>query len=150
MVTPHYRLLLTGLILLVTTVELVHAETPDYRFNANIDAQSSLAKERIAFARQVYEATQRKDAEWISSRILYPVRTGHDRDSKVFKSNKSFMPYLAAKFKGGLFEAIYKEITHPEMFLNYQGVMLGDGVVWFDGDSLATMKISSFAHLIHQ
>ncbi|NQU19348.1 hypothetical protein HQ550_04250 [bacterium] len=83
------------------------------------------------FARQFKDAVIKQDRKRVASMINYPLQLMSN--GKMIKNSKDFI----ANYDYIIDKNAYQEITNShtsDMFSNYQGVMLGDGVAWFGGN----------------
>jgi hypothetical protein len=82
------------------------------------------------FLADIVSALQKKDSAWIASRMVYPLSVVVSNRTDIVRSKEEFAPIL----KRQLTDSVRSKITtsareHP--FKNWQGVMIGDGILWF-------------------
>ena len=116
--------LVIGLILAASS-----ARADDTSTNANLDMQFGTHAE----FRKVFDALKagvaRNDAAGLSKVVNYPlaVRTGGRK--LTIKSSRAFIANYSAIMRPSIVKAI-ENANYGELFVNYQGAMLGDGEVW--------------------
>ena len=94
-------------------------------------------------ASQLTTALENDDKETIANLIEYPLRINKSRSGKTlhyFITNKNeFEKQYASLFTDANKKSIIKDIS---LFCNYQGAMLGGGVVWLHSDDKSTKIFS--------
>ena len=110
-------------------------ETLDDLYGAHAPYQS--------FFEKLKKAVAENDKKTVSSMVDYPFQARINgkalkiRDAAHFEAD--YDKILTAKVK----EAVAKQ-TYPTLFANWQGVMIGDGEIWFSGiDEKNTVKITA-------
>ena len=100
------------------------------------------------FVDKFKKAVISKDKDIVASMIKYPVEANF-QDKKVIISNaKEFIKLYDDVFNGDLVNKIASFPT-SNMFANYQGVMLGNGEVWFgrDGNNIKIVAVGACRRL---
>lgn len=82
------------------------------------------------FVSKFKEAVIKKDKETVASMILYPIKATFKDRAVIIHSEKEFLKLYDDVFDKELYNKIVKADTN-NMWSNYQGVMIGDGDVWF-------------------
>lgn len=94
------------------------------------------------FMKYVKEAILKNDRQWVISHIKYPVNVTLNHKRTAIKSQKqmsvNFNQIFHAEFKKKI-----KDACTCNMFVNYQGIMLGDGQIWVE-----TFKMKSKDQLL--
>ncbi len=108
------------------------------------------------FLAEVISAVERQDADWIAAHAKLPMveagKSGSKR--KMIKTKKQLKSLLAGELTPALLKEMQLAAKEP-LFVNYQGVMLGNGILWFsqtyDSDAkLTTNWILSFGNIVCQ
>ena len=94
------------------------------------------------FANKFKEAVVNKDRNTVASMILYPTKAILKNKAVIINNEKGFLELYDDIFDKDLNSKIANADTH-NMFANYQGVMLGDGEVWFgsDGNNIKVIAV---------
>ncbi len=86
--------------------------------------------EQIEFINELKTATQVEDKEWISEYIAYPLSVSLVKGSRVLLETKAdFIEYYDSIFNANVKEAILQQ-GMTDLFINWQGLMIGRGQVW--------------------
>ena len=83
------------------------------------------------FLADVLSAVARKDANWIAAHSAIPLVVETPTGKKVVKTEKEFASLLESRFSIALCTKMQLDATKP-LFRNWRGIMLGDGVLWFE------------------
>jgi hypothetical protein len=83
------------------------------------------------FLADVLSAVARKDANWIAAHTAMPLVVETSTGKKVVKTEKEFTSVLESKFSIALCTRMQLDATKP-LFRNWRGIMLGDGILWFE------------------
>jgi len=83
------------------------------------------------FLGEVVDALTRKDAAWIADHMVYPLSIVANDRKRVVKSKRRFVAIVRREFAGGVGARIAEAAKAP-LFKNWQGVMVGDGILWFE------------------
>ena len=108
------------------------------------------------FLVEVLLAVKRQDVGWIAAHAQLPMVAGEKRGSKrkIITTQKQLKLLLTGKLTPALLKEMQEAAKEP-LFVNYQGVMLGDGILWFyhplNNDSTAAQHwILAFGNLVWQ
>ena len=108
------------------------------------------------FLVEVLLAVKRQDVGWIAAHAQLPMVAGENRGPKrkIIKTQKQLRLLLTGKLTPVLLKEMQVAAKEP-LFVNYQGVMLGNGILWFyhplDNDSTAAQHwILAFGDLVWQ
>ena len=72
-------------------------------------------------------------AEDLANLIVFPTTVMINAKSTKFKDKKEFLKAYPKVFTKKYRETVAKaKANKKDMFTNYQGIMLGDGCIWFD------------------
>lgn len=83
------------------------------------------------FLADVLLAVARKDAHWIAAHSALPLIVETPTGKKLIKTEKEFAAALESKFSIALCTKMQLDATKP-LFRNCHGIMLGDGILWFE------------------
>lgn len=102
---------------------------PDPRYRmAGIDD----ARDVRAFIRDLQFAVEANDTEALAGMIRYPFTIwNHGEAVRVYADREALLPHLHALFTRRVRQAIL-DAEWASLFVRDQGVMIGDGEVWFD------------------
>ena len=81
------------------------------------------------FLSQVVDAASRKDTAWIASHMNYPLYVFSEKGKRLVRNKDEFVPVLKRELTDKIAARIAAEAKKP-LFKNWQGVMVGDGLVW--------------------
>jgi hypothetical protein len=123
------------------------------RFVAAADIYPITAADQ-KFLAEVVDAIHKKDVVWLAGHMAYPISVTVSNRTYVVKSQKEFAPILSR----GLTDRIRTQIADAAkapLFKNWQGVMVGDGLLWFSayqspGDNSWTYGIFTLGHIAFQ
>jgi hypothetical protein len=82
------------------------------------------------FLSEIVEAVKRKDAPWIAEHMAYPVLVNTANGDQLVKGKKKFSAILSIRFTDSAFAKLPDDARKP-LFKNWQGVMVGNGTLWF-------------------
>ena len=84
------------------------------------------------FLEELRDAAEAGDLQALAGRVRYPFRL-YDKGEVIreYATLSDLIPDLRAVFTPGVLTAI-REQDFDTLFVNYQGVMIGGGAVWFD------------------
>ncbi len=95
--------------------------------NAGFDADSQF----VAFYHQFQRAVRNDDSLFISTLLQYPTQaTLNIRKPLKLKNPRAFLQHYREIFDDRLKELILSQ-PPDNFFANYQGVMIGNGQIWF-------------------
>lgn len=102
------------------------------------------------FLADIVGALQKKDTAWIAGHMAYPLSVVVSNRTHIVKSQEEFAPILGRELTDGIRTKII-ELAKQPLFKNWQGVMVGDGLVWFAdyqraGDKSGTYGIFAIGH----
>jgi len=83
-----------------------------------------------AFLRDVLAAVERKDATWIGVHSLLPMAVTEDGKTRVIE--KEELVRLVKHSLTDAFSARFHSEAQKPLFKNWRGVMVGDGILWFE------------------
>ncbi|MFC7559144.1 hypothetical protein ACFQY3_09280 [Paenibacillus farraposensis] len=75
------------------------------------------------------KAVADNDKEKVANYILYPLRVNDSEKSLTIPNKKDFMAKYDQIFTDAIREALVNQKT-DDLFVNYQGVMVGSGELW--------------------
>jgi hypothetical protein len=106
------------------------------------------------FLSEIVGALQKKDSAWIAAHMVYPLSVVVSNRTRIVKSKEEFAPIVGRQLTDSLRTNIVGLAKEP-LFRNWQGSMLGDGVLWFTqyqraGDKAWTYGIFAFGHFAFQ
>lgn len=134
-----------GLILLTG---LCSAEPPEFSAAEGSAENYPVTDKHFLIARSIFQAIEKQDLDWVVARMAYPTKVIiPGKKPKLVSSPDDLRKILEAQFRVGLGRRMLAEIrADPELFSNYQGVMMGRGTVWFvgNGTEVGKMFILSF------
>ena len=131
-----------ALVLLATGAKLAHTQTSSPCPNSTVaEARGAeVASRAKAFLANLQQVVKANDAKQFAALVNYPVRVidgGHR--TKVATAAELIQKYPTIMIPQ-LKQAILSQ--SPEcLFGNYQGMMIGDGQIWFDEQAGGAMKI---------
>lgn len=96
-----------------------------------------------AFLSEVMTAVEAKDARWLAAHAALPMIVGTGSDQRVVRSNAEFASIMAGLLTAERWAAM-KAAAHRPLFKNWRGMMLGDGVLWFDSFAGADNEVPKY------
>jgi len=81
------------------------------------------------FLSEVVDAVTRRDMAWIADHMSYPVSVTSNGRRRIVK-RKKFTAVLQREFTDDVRARLLEAAKQP-LFKNWQGVMAGDGILWF-------------------
>ncbi|HUB83473.1 MAG TPA: hypothetical protein VMB03_31960 [Bryobacteraceae bacterium] len=106
------------------------------------DYSKELAPKARAFLSELQSAVRGGDKQKIADMVLYPATVNFANRHRAVRARAALLKDYDAIFTAKVRSAIEKQ--SPEcLFANYQGVMIGDGEVWFEAQPDGTMKIKT-------
>jgi hypothetical protein len=82
------------------------------------------------FLAQVVKAIDKKHTIWIADHMFYPLSVKKSNRTQVVNTKAEFIPILKRELSDSIRARIRKDSKKP-LFKNWQGVMAGDGILWF-------------------
>lgn len=101
---------------------------PAFAINPNSGFDNDNAS--IIFADKFKKAVTDDDRKIVASMIFYPIEATLNSKAVIINNEREFIKLYNDIFDKNLCNKIANSDTH-NMLSNYQGVMLGDGEVWF-------------------
>jgi len=83
-----------------------------------------------SFYEKIKKAVLTNDVEWLSEVISYPIELKQDGKNVTLNSSSDFKKYSASFLTPYLKSAVQSQ-SPDSLFKNWQGVMIGNGAVWF-------------------
>jgi len=83
-----------------------------------------------AFFKQVQKAVLAEDWEWLSAAVSYPIDIHLIKKTLHIKTKEEFKTQVRGVFHEH-FKKIIRDQSEASLFKNWQGVMLGEGEIWF-------------------
>jgi hypothetical protein len=107
------------------------------------DYSSAIVPRASAFLSALQRAVATNDKESIAGMLRYPVRVNDIKDIRSLPNPAAFVRNYAAIVSPKMKAAIEAQ-TAKCLFANWQGLMVGDGEVWFSPLPDRTVKIVTF------
>jgi hypothetical protein len=82
------------------------------------------------FLSELKEAVARDERARVASLVSFPMRLNSGRRKTLVRDRRDFLRRYARIFNAKVREALARQ-AEPALFVNYQGVMVGDGEIWF-------------------
>ena len=106
------------------------------------------------FLHEVLGAISRKDKVWIADHTVYPLSIVARNKTRLVKTKEEFAVVLNRELTESACAKITNAAKQP-LFKNWQGVIVGDGILWFseyrrDEHSSRTYGIFSIGHFALQ
>jgi hypothetical protein len=76
------------------------------------------------------DAIDRKDFAWIANHMIYPLSVDSSHRTQPLNSKEEFRIILSRDLTDTIRAKILDAAKKP-LFKNWQGVMIGDGILWF-------------------
>jgi hypothetical protein len=106
------------------------------------DFSASLEPKANAFLASLKAAVKAQDKQRVAGMVHYPLLVNMSKGHKQIKTTTQLMAEYDRLFTASMRKAI-EEQTAACLFANWQGVMIGDGEVWFEEQSSGSMKIKT-------
>jgi hypothetical protein len=100
--------------------------------NSNLDSLFGDHKSYEEFFAKLKKAVAEGDKETVASMIDYPFQARLKGKAVKIRDQKHFVADYDQVVTAKVKDAVAKQ-TYPTLFGNWQGVMIGDGEVWFNG-----------------
>lgn len=84
------------------------------------------------FLEALQAAVRRNDPSELANLIEFPLRVSSGAKSNYVRSKNQFLAEYPRIFDSAVKRQILAQ-RYEALFSNYQGVMIGDGVIWFSG-----------------
>jgi hypothetical protein len=106
------------------------------------------------FLAEIVGALQKKDTAWLASHMSYPLSVVVSNRTHIVKSQEEFSSILSLELTDSIRTKII-ELAKQPLFKNWQGVMVGDGLLWFTeyqraGDKTSTYGIFAIGNFAFQ
>lgn len=82
------------------------------------------------FLGQILHALEKKDMDWIAGRMIYPIWIYTDGKTQDVTEAEEFAKIARQRLTNGVCARIAEAAKKP-LFKNWQGVMIGNGILWF-------------------
>jgi hypothetical protein len=82
------------------------------------------------FLTEIVNAVQKGNMAWIADHMLYPISITVSNKTQIVKTKEEFKPVLDRELSPEIRTNIVDAAREP-LFKNWQGVMIGDGILWF-------------------
>jgi hypothetical protein len=82
------------------------------------------------FLASVVDAIKRKDITWIANHMIYPLSITSSNGAQVVTTKEEFQTILSRDFTDSI-RAKILDAAKQSLFKNWQGIMVGDGLIWF-------------------
>lgn len=106
------------------------------------DFSPSLGPKARTFLASLTVAVRAGDKQKVAAMVQYPLNVNTDKGHRLVRSSSEFVRDYTHLFTPAIVKAIQKQV--PEcLFANWQGVMIGDGEVWFEEQKSGGMKIKT-------
>jgi hypothetical protein len=106
------------------------------------DFSPSLEPKANAFLTSLKAAVKAQDKHKVAGMAQYPLLVNMFKGHKQIKTAAQFIAEYDRLFTPSMRKAI-EEQTPACLFANWQGVMIGDGEVWFEEQSNGSMKLKT-------
>jgi hypothetical protein len=83
------------------------------------------------FLASVVDAINRRDFAWIANHTIYSVSIASSNGTQLVDTSEEFREILNRELTDSIRAKILDAAKQP-LFKNWQGVMIGDGILWFD------------------
>jgi hypothetical protein len=103
---------------------------------------ANLAPKASGFLGALKVAVRTEDKRKVAAMVHYPLNVNTDKAHKVIRNSAQFLAGYDQLLTAPIRKAIEKQ-TAECLFANWQGVMIGDGEVWFEEQSNGGMKIKT-------
>lgn len=123
--------LVSAVCLSAGSVGLAGAQTAA-EVNSNLDSLFGDHKPYEEFFAKLKKAVADGDKETVASMIDYPFQARLKGKAVKIRDQKHFVADYDQVVTAKVKDAVAKQ-TYPTLFANWQGVMIGDGEVWFNG-----------------
>ncbi len=82
--------------------------------------------------KSLQQGVKDKDAKAVAALVDYPISVKIDGKDMEIKSEKDFVAHYDAIFTPAIAKVV-EDQKYEDLFVNYQGIMFGDGQVWING-----------------
>jgi hypothetical protein len=113
---------------------------------SNVEPDNSVTAADKDFFRQIRRAILVDDVEWLSKAMSYPAVLDTSTGKVKLRNANDFKKHAKLILSSQL-KSVVRNQSPDALFKNWQGVMAGDGEVWFDQEK--TKKEERWVHRIH-
>ncbi len=121
-------LILLGVGLLLTVPAVAQETAIDQRIDDTLGDHTKYQ----AVITALQKAVAANDAAGVAALVRYPIGVKIKGRETVIKSAKSFIQHYDAIMTPEIVKAVTDQ-RYEDLFVNYQGIMFGDGEVWVNG-----------------
>ena len=100
-----------------------------------------------AFFKQVQKAVLAEDWEWLSTSIAYPIEVQLKKGTVRLKTKEELKKSARLIFDEGL-KKVVQDQSEATLFKNWQGVMIGQGEIWFSDVGKTDQKSGQLTKII--
>jgi len=101
------------------------------KFKTPIDTATTTPHQKIE---KIYKAIVENKSKALADLMKFPTTITISGKENKFETKAKFLEKYSNIFTKAYRENIAKEKPSSDMFSNYQGIMLGDGIIWFTED----------------
>lgn len=110
---------------------LVMSDSSQTNTLASLDDAYPITADDKKFLASVVAAVNRKDFAWIANHTIYSVSITSSNGTQLVDTSEEFRKILSRDLTDSIRAKILDAAKQP-LFKNWQGVMIGDGILWFD------------------
>jgi|ERR1051325_1077497 hypothetical protein len=81
------------------------------------------------FLSEALDAVSKNDADWIAEHMAYPLSVTTSKGKRIVKKKAEFTAIVKRELSASVRAKIAADAKKP-LFKNWQGVMIGDGILW--------------------
>lgn len=124
--------LAAGLAALMTPFSLTAFAQDNKTTNQAIDDALGNHAQYETAIKALQQGVKDKDAKAVAALVSYPISVKISGKDTEIKSEKDFVTHYDAIFTPKIAKAV-EDQKYEDLFVNYQGIMFGDGQVWING-----------------
>lgn len=109
------------------------------------DFAPSLGPKARAFLAELKAALKSGDKKRVAGLVHYPLKVTSSHGNRVVRSSTEFVKDYDHLLTPLVTKAVEQQVPAC-LFANYQGVMIGDGEIWFEEQQNGSMKIKTINH----
>jgi hypothetical protein len=87
----------------------------------------------VRFFRHLQAAVLTNDSVAVASLVVYPLNVNDSLHQASVRTRRDFLQRYSAIFTPAVRHAVAVQLT-DSLFANWQGIMIGNGQVWFGGE----------------
>jgi hypothetical protein len=110
---------------------LVISDSSQTNTLASLDDAYPVTADDKKFLASVVDAINRKDFAWVANHTIYSVSITTSNGTQLVDTSEEFREILSRYLTDSIRAKILDAAKQP-LFKNWQGVMIGDGILWFD------------------